>query len=369
MKSRASRSCGELPFCESTTTEHTAAAEPRRHCLFSLRAKPGLVSRAVMWFSVSTTGWPPHQQTHHMHLYDAAAYEQKHHIAAEVGDIFGVSGRQVRRWAREFLAPGSFRLDRRGLESPQHLLDEEDVLARVRRFLFEKAAREGRNGLTVDKFHRFVNRELLPSLAEDTEPGGVAQLLEQILAKNDDGTYTISRTAAHNWMTRAGAERAWHKQGTYTDVHEKPEVHAARVVYPVLCAALQLREKTWVHLPKKEYEDMVDAHNEKAVKTNFALITEIVVSRCFFCRENLVFFSSAVVFIRVLRFSQRVSGNDASGTCSGRRHLKVLRRWLRQNIRPSPCSSPRSARPSPPKKLGSDESALKSAETGDEIRL
>ena len=56
----------------------------------------------------------------------------------------------------------------------------------------------------------------------------------------------------------------WHKQGTYTDVHKKPEVHAARVVYLVLCAALQLREKTWVHLPKKEYEAMVDAHNEKA---------------------------------------------------------------------------------------------------------
>ncbi len=31
-------------------------------------------------------------------LYDAAAYEQKHHIAAEVGYISGVSGRQVRRW-------------------------------------------------------------------------------------------------------------------------------------------------------------------------------------------------------------------------------------------------------------------------------
>ena len=34
MKSRASRSsCRELPFSENTTTEHTAAAEPRRHCL------------------------------------------------------------------------------------------------------------------------------------------------------------------------------------------------------------------------------------------------------------------------------------------------------------------------------------------------
>jgi len=42
MKSRASRSsCGELPFSENTTTEHTAAAEPRRHRLSSLRAKPG----------------------------------------------------------------------------------------------------------------------------------------------------------------------------------------------------------------------------------------------------------------------------------------------------------------------------------------
>ena len=55
--------------------------------------------------------------------YDAAAYEQKHHIAAEVGDLFGVSGRQVRRWTAEFLASGTFRLDRRGLESPEHLLE------------------------------------------------------------------------------------------------------------------------------------------------------------------------------------------------------------------------------------------------------
>jgi hypothetical protein len=85
-----------------------------------------------------------------------------------------------------------------------------------------------------------------------------------MLVKKEDGNYTISRTAAHNWMTRAGAERDWHKQGTYTDVHEKPEVHAARQVYLVDCAELQLREPTWVHLPKGEYETMVKEHNEIA---------------------------------------------------------------------------------------------------------
>ena len=50
-------------------------------------------------------------------------------------------------------------------------------------------------------------------------------------------------------------------------MHEKPAVHAARVVYLVLCAALQLREKTWVHLQKAGYEAMVAAHNEKAKVT------------------------------------------------------------------------------------------------------
>ena len=196
--------------------------------------------------------------------HDDAAYDLKHDIAAEVGKAHRVSGRQVRRWVAEFQSLGSFRLDQRGLASPEHLLDEEDVLQRIRRFLFEKAGHEGKNGLNVDKFHRYVNSELLPSLAADAGPGGVAHLLDKMLAKKEDGSYIISRTAAWDWMRKAGAERAWHKQGSYTDVHEKPEVHAARVVYLVLCAALQLREKTWVHLPKKEYEAMVEAHNEKA---------------------------------------------------------------------------------------------------------
>ena len=52
--------------------------------------------------------------------YDAAAYEQKHHIAAEVGDLFGVSGRQVRRWTAEFLASFIFFLAFAGFAKTSH---------------------------------------------------------------------------------------------------------------------------------------------------------------------------------------------------------------------------------------------------------
>ena len=74
MKSRASRSsCGELPFSENTATEHTAAVEPRRHCLLSCvqNRAPGLVSRAVMLFSVNTRGWPHRRMRSWNHIHAA----------------------------------------------------------------------------------------------------------------------------------------------------------------------------------------------------------------------------------------------------------------------------------------------------------
>lgn len=175
-----------------------------------------------------------------------------HVLAEKVGAGFGISGRTLRSWAAEYIKNETFEFDLRGTASPEHILDDEDVLQQVRRFMAEKATLHGARGLTVEKFQVYVNRDLLPELAKDPD---YVTLLDRTL-KTKEGTYTISHATALAWMRRAGAERTWFKQGTYTDVHEREDVVAARIKYIELNAELQLRERTWVRMEKTEYLDI-----------------------------------------------------------------------------------------------------------------
>ena len=184
-------------------------------------------------------------------LEDDAGDSTAHAIAEEVGQIFGFSGRTIRDWATEFAKEETFGLDLRGKTSPTHLLDDEDLKRRVTSFLAEKAHALGGEALTVLKFHQFVNDTLLKDLAADPK---YKDILSRTLTKNAEGNYTICASTARTWMHRVGASREWFRSGTYTDVHEKPEVIESRIEYLKLNAELQLREPTWVQMPREEYE-------------------------------------------------------------------------------------------------------------------
>ena len=184
-------------------------------------------------------------------LEDDAGDSTAHAIAEEVGQIFGFSGRTIRDRATEFAKEETFGLDLRGKTSPTHLLDDEDLKRRVTSFLAEKAHALGGEALTVLKFHEFVNDTLLKDLADDPK---YQDILSRTLTKNAEGNYTICASTARTWMHRVGASREWFRSGTYTDVHEKPEVIESRMEYLKLNAELQLREPTWVQMPREEYE-------------------------------------------------------------------------------------------------------------------
>ena len=118
-------------------------------------------------------------------LEDDAGDSTAHAIADEVGQIFGCSGRTIRDWATEFPKEETFALDLRGKTSPMHLLDDEDIKRRVTSFLTEKASAIGKDALTIDKFHQFVNDTLLKDLAEDPK---YQDILSRTITKNAEAT-------------------------------------------------------------------------------------------------------------------------------------------------------------------------------------
>ena len=94
--------------------------------------------------------------------------------------------------------------------------------------MVEKAGLKGVEVLSVDVFHKYINETLLPDLLKVERH---RELIEQTLVANEDKSYTIGATTAHNWMLRAGASREWYRQGYYTDVHEREDVIAMRIEY------------------------------------------------------------------------------------------------------------------------------------------
>lgn len=175
-----------------------------------------------------------------------------HVISDAVAPIFGKSGRTLRAWAREFTMNETFKLDMRGTAAPKHLLQDEDIKRKVKAFMSDLAATPGARGLSVEKFCRHVNTELLPALAEKD---GYVELLDRTLKNEETGAYTICMTTARAWMKKCGASRQWHKQGAYTDVHELDSTKEFREEYLKTNAELQLRERTWVQMEAHVFEE------------------------------------------------------------------------------------------------------------------
>ena len=146
-----------------------------------------------------------------------------------------ICGRTLRTWAREYLDDGMFMTDMRGLWKPEHLLDDEDVLERVRRFMREKAKSYGEEGLSKERMLKFINDELLPAMMEEEDEDGggkrFASIITRTMTPREDGTYKISLETARLWMHRAGAERGYFRNDKFTDVHEREDVVADRIQY------------------------------------------------------------------------------------------------------------------------------------------
>ena len=177
-------------------------------------------------------------------------------VVADAG--VGVNGRVLRGWAKEFERHGTFLLDGRGLTSPEHLLDDEDIRDKVRRFMLNKAKVRGEGTLSVQLFHEHVNKELLPELMWEDK---YRDIMQRTLSLNDDGSsFTISKSTAHGWMVRCGAKRQPHKKGYYTDVHEREDVIADRIEYLKVNQDLNWRTSMWVVLTSGEFERL---HAEK----------------------------------------------------------------------------------------------------------
>ena len=58
----------------------------------------------------------------------------------------GSSGRTLRRWAAKFATYRFFTLDDRGVNGPEHILEDEDIKRHVREFLHAEAKKRGRGG-------------------------------------------------------------------------------------------------------------------------------------------------------------------------------------------------------------------------------
>ena len=146
-----------------------------------------------------------------------------------------ICGRTLLIWAREYLDDGMFEIDMRGVWKPEHLLDDEDVLERVRRFMREKAKSYGEEGLSKERMLKFINDELLPAMMEEEDEDGggkrFASIITRTMTPREDGTYKISLETARLWMHRAGAERGYFRNDKFTDVHEREDVVADRIQY------------------------------------------------------------------------------------------------------------------------------------------
>jgi len=185
-------------------------------------------------------------------------FERAHDIADEVIELLGTTdtistGRALREWVSEWMKHESFGLDMRGTWSPEHLLDDEDVLQHVRDFMLEKAAKAGADGLSVESFWKFCNTELLVKVSADA---AFETILAKLLTTNEEGKYTISKTTAHNWMLRCGAEQNWFRPGYYTDMHQRPDVIEMRIEYLYYDRKLCERTPSWVQIPKHEYDTL-----------------------------------------------------------------------------------------------------------------
>lgn len=216
---------------------------------------------------------------------DANVHEIADEVAVLLGDTLGVSldGRTLRGWATYFREHRVIEFDKRGLDRPEHFLDDEDVKTRVQEWMIAKAAKAGADGLSVDTMQHFINTELIPELmAEKDEDGELkyASLVQKRLKLND-GSAGVARSTAHAWMKRLGADRQWYHGDFYTDIHEKPEVVAYRKVYLERSTELELRVKAWHIVPIEEFRTIRSGVDAKA-----GVVEDIKIDAPFFFRYD-----------------------------------------------------------------------------------
>jgi len=163
---------------------------------------------------------------------DGAYVSPSHAIADEVGaELDCCCGRTLREWAQEWMREGAFTLDRRGTASEEHLLDEEDTRHHFVACMRERSAKWGAGGLTIEHFRWDVIKVVIPALLDDDSLPGIHDLIHSRLNKNEEGEFCISTSTAYAWMDRCSARRRVHRDGYYTDLHERDDVKAYRVQY------------------------------------------------------------------------------------------------------------------------------------------
>jgi len=190
---------------------------------------------------------------------DANVHEIADEIADQLSGTLGggsLNGKTLRRWATHFRDHRVIEFDMRGLNRPEHFLDDEDVKTRVQEWMIDKAAMCGEKVLSVNAMQHYINNELLPELMDEKDEDGeyrFRSLVTKRLARSD-GSVQVARSTAHVWMKRLGADREWFKGGGfYTDLHENEEVIAYRREYLKRVTELELRVEAWHIVPVEKF--------------------------------------------------------------------------------------------------------------------
>jgi hypothetical protein len=95
--------------------------------------------------------------------------------------------------------------------------------------------------LSVDSAREWINETMLSKFTA-----------EQFTNLNI--SYPVSPHIASRWLREAGFRYEAHRKSYYVDRHEAPNVVHTRKKYVGRCFKLELREYSWVQLPKVEYE-------------------------------------------------------------------------------------------------------------------
>ena len=129
-----------------------------------------------------------------------------------------------------------------------------------------KRRNEAGGALSVNSFHRLCNDHLLPYLVEHPKVG---DFVMSKFPEGEGGHRRVSRSTAHAWMKKCGAERVWHKPSFYTDMHERDDVNAYRREYLARSAELDLRTPVWLTFGIDQYNDMREKESFKDVEAPF----------------------------------------------------------------------------------------------------
>ena len=124
--------------------------------------------------------------------------EKIHDMAIRIAAGFGESGRTLRRWFEEWDVNSCFQPDQRGTSSASTLIAEEEVEEKLRVEMIRQVKLKGKDSISVDSMHVYINDVLLPSLDQE---------LKTLYGLSDG--HRIARTTAYEWMKAAGGVATW----------------------------------------------------------------------------------------------------------------------------------------------------------------